>query len=274
MDWIVSQKDIEAEILNIEQSFVDSIVMCNQVISYCQKVLEIYRQEVMEKGFLDETSEIKFFKHHKQTPLSYIIQYSKQLAFELDFQKLAMGMDHQFITKRIEDMNQFLSMHQDFVMYMGLEQDYMDVFYFTRKHKMMHCYGQLHGLRFDPSFSTSHDLLLATITANKGFQEFLHRKLGHLTYRNQGSDAAPSTLHWTASKTALVELVRSLKLSAAINHGNMNFKAMITIFEIFFGIDLGDTNHAASRSKNRSNPTLFLDRLRRVLLDHFRFLDK
>ena len=103
MDWIVSQKDIEAEILKIEQSFVDSIVMCNKIISYCQKVLEIYRQEVMEKGFLDETSEIKFFKQDKQIPLSFIIQYAKQLAFELDFQKIAPGMDHQFIARKIED---------------------------------------------------------------------------------------------------------------------------------------------------------------------------
>ena len=156
---------------------------------------------------------------------------------------------------------------------MGLEQDHMDVYYFTRKHKMTHCYGQLQGLRFDPNFSTSHDLLLATITANKVFQEFLQRKLGHLTCRNQGFNVERSALNWTASKTALVELVRSLKLSGAINNGNMSFKAMITIFEFFFGINLGDTNHAASRSKNRSNPTLFLDRLRQVLLDHFRFLD-
>ncbi|MCB0447477.1 MAG: RteC domain-containing protein [Gelidibacter sp.] len=262
MDWVIPQTIIEEEILQIEQSFISPIMVCHKIIGYCQTILETYRKHVSEKGFSDEATEIRFFKQDKQIPLSYIIQYSKQLAFELEFQNLVLGMDQDFIIKKIEAINTFFSMHQDFGVYMGLELENRDAFYFTRKHKESLHYMHFQEYRFDPEFNTSHDLLLATMTANRRFLGFLQGKQKVLNVNNQGTEVIRTPLQWTGSKASLVELGISLTHSGDINHGNAPKKEIILLLGDILGVDLRDHENTASRLKNRENPTRYLDYLK------------
>lgn len=271
MDWIIPQTTIEDDILKIEQSFINPIIVCHKVIRYSQQILETYREHIWKQDFESETQEIQFFKHHKQTPLSNIIQYSKQLKFELEFQNSVTEMVQDFVVKEIESINLLFSTHKEFLMYTSLECNHMDVFYFTRKHKDTYSYMPLQH-RFDSGFNTSHDLLLATITANRRFLKFLQNKMRFSDSENQ-SLIESIKLHWTGSKAGLTELAVALKHSGVINHGNISLKEIIKIFQQIFGVDLGDYHHTAMRLKNRNNPTKFTDKLHHALAEHFSHLD-
>jgi hypothetical protein len=46
-------------------------------------------------------------------------------------------------------------------------------------------------------------------------------------------------MHWTAAKIDAVELIYALKVSGAINNGNIDIAELVTLFEIIFQLDLG-----------------------------------
>ena len=86
------------------------------------------------------------------------------------------------------------------------------------------------------------------------------------------SGVADLDLHWSRPKIHLIELIYALDAVGAINQGNISIKQLASALEIIFQTDLGDVYGAASRhsfmkAKTRTNPTRFLDELKRALLD-------
>lgn len=65
MDWLRPHEEIESELHQIQQSFLNTIISYNKAISYCQHILEEYRAAVISKGFVNEAAEIQFFKKEK-----------------------------------------------------------------------------------------------------------------------------------------------------------------------------------------------------------------
>ncbi|STC93778.1 RteC protein [Chryseobacterium carnipullorum] len=51
------------------------------------------------------------------------------------------------------------------------------------------------------------------------------------------------TLNWTASKTALIELIYALHSQAVFEGGNIDLKVIAKTFGQTFNIDLGDFYH-------------------------------
>ena len=76
-----------------------------------------------------------------------------------------------------------------------------------------------------------------------------------------------SPLKWTASKTALTELIYALYAQGVFDKGNADIKAIAKVFEQMFDIDLGDFYHTFMELKARKiNRTKFLDSLRDALI--------
>ena len=68
---------------------------------------------------------------------------------------------------------------------------------------------------------------------------------------------------WTDSKNALIELVYALYASGVISHGKIGIRKISLMFQILFGIPLGDLHHAFHRMKTRAGSrTAFLDQLK------------
>jgi len=124
---------------------------------------------------------------------------------------------------------------------------WLDTFYFEADHR----------------FSTSHDYKVAKIIANDLIQVYLEDRLNNINMK-KGSD---NSLKWTASKTALTELIYALYAHGVFNNGNTDVKLIAKAFEDAFNIELGDFYHTFMELKARKiNRTKFLDSLCEALI--------
>ncbi len=114
----------------------------------------------------------------------------------------------------------------------------------------------------DHSFSTIADYKVAKILANDLIQVYLEDQLNNKQYKKVNNK---SLLSWTASKTALTELIYALHSQGAF--GNTDIISITKTFESTFNINLGDFYHTFMELKARKiNRTKFLDSLKESLL--------
>ncbi|MDX1365524.1 MAG: RteC domain-containing protein [Arenibacter latericius] len=262
MNWLLSHEEIESELIQIEQSFLNTIVAYNNAISYCQRILEQYRSKVVSNGFPDEASEIQFFKIEKPFLFGQLLRYIHQLNFELEYAKIAYDANERIIPQKILEVNTYLFNHRNIVLYVELGNDSLDQQYFLRKNKEFNSCSSANGISFDPDFSSSHDVLLANIFGYQGFLQFLQQKLRTVSLN---PDTTIPQIPWTESKVALTELAFALFYSGSIDKGNASLKSIIRFLEQVTGTDLGDYHHTSVRFRNRSQPTKFMNKLTRSL---------
>jgi len=261
MDFILTKAELEGEIQKIEETPQKRIVFCNQVIGFCQKILEDYRKGIRLEVFEEISSEIRFFKDHKQHPQSYLIFYYNLLRYELEFPNQEEGSRRKYILRKIEEINEFFLSQIDFIQYLELEQDHMDEFYFTRKfnHKKFHS-NRIYDR--DPNFSTSHDLLLSELKAQRLFLLFLQSKLLEMDNPPERSTGASLGLLWTGSKTGLIELIYALYSDSAINNGTVELSTITASFEEFFNVKLDNIYKTYFEIKTRKgSKTKYLEEL-------------
>ncbi len=261
MDFLLTKLEFEDKVQKIEQIPQKRIVMCTQVIGFCQKILENYRRGIRLEVFGEISSEIQFFKEHKQHPQSYLIFYHKLLQYELAIPNQDEVSRRKYLLRKIKEINEFLLSQIDFIQYLELEQVYMDEFYFTRKFndKIFHS-NRIYDR--DPEFSTSHDLLLSEIKAKKLFLLFLQSKLSELDHPNERSTEAGLGLLWTGSKTGLIELIYALYSNRAINNGTAELSTITSSFEEFFNVKLDNIYKTYFEIKARKgSKTRYLEEL-------------
>lgn len=267
MKWLLSNQDIENDILNIESSFFNKIERYNAVCNYCSEKLNAYRKLIIQAGFKTEDEEIDFFKNKKSFLLGQYIFYSELLSIALEFPDVIPSTAS--LQRKIEISNHFLAAHADFVLYLTLGKKYMDHFYFLRKNRDTREHKTYNILDFDINFNTSHDILAGNVYAHKHLQKYLHDLLFPTI---EGQHPQP-LLNWTASKVALTELAFGLYYSGAINNGNTPLKSIMEAMEKITGVSLNDYHHTSIRFRNRTTPTKFIDELKESLLKWISKLD-
>jgi len=273
MNFILTKSELEGEIQKIVQAPQKRILIYNMAIGFCQKILEDYRKGIRLEVFEEISTEIRFFKEHKQHPQSYLIFYHNLLRYELELPNREEGLRRKYILRKIEEINEFFLSQIDFVQYVELEQDYMDEFYFTRKFNDKN----FHSIRIydrDPEFSTSHDLLLSELKAQRLFLLFLQSKLLEMDHPSEKSSEESPGLQWTSSKVALTELIYALYHSGTINNGNISLKELVEKLEKIMEIELGDYHHTFLRLRARAEPLKFIEKLRNDLFERMQGLDE
>ena len=140
---------------------------CNNAIVLCRDLLMAYKKEISKKKFNDKDVEIEFFKEIKQAPLSNLVYHFELKSFEIHFPKGSEKVQRRYIQKRLIKLNKFFTVNLDFVQYIEQGETYLDDRYFTREYfKEFNVTHSKYYFR-DPDFSSSHDLLLANLIANK-----------------------------------------------------------------------------------------------------------
>lgn len=249
----IAQRDGEGELKKAEQA----IPLCNEILSQMQAIVE-------KEDFEDPDSEISFFKNVKVIPMSYLIYYSEVKACEL--KKPKAGTDHQirFLEKEIKKINKFFSKNSDFVHYMELGHIYMDYQYFTRNHRNNFPFTPTINYYQYPEFSSSHDMLWAKIQAMYKYIHFIRKSMqeirpGSIPVFNQKKH---QLLLWTASKTALIELIYALYSNRAFNNGAVELSTITSSFEDYFNIKLDNVYKTYTEIKARKgSKTKFLEEL-------------
>lgn len=265
--------EFKNKLYEIESATNDELLRANEGLELCHRTLSELRRTIIDIKFSESASEVNFFKEVKVLPMSHLLFFEQVHCYETFMPRMGRKQQRKYLETKMEEINVFFSVNAIFVNYIRLERTDMDVYYFTRKSKPTYGYTNLHTISFDPKFNTDYDLLLANMMANVKFENFIQTKMDELGLINQMIAKKHMGLKWTGSKVALIELARSLALDGSINNGNISFRAIIKFFEDLFETDLGDYENTASRLRHRSQPTKFTDRLRQVLLNHFRNLN-
>lgn len=248
----------------------------NQIEKYEQALMEI-DQAIREiktligaADLLSVPEEVYFFKELKPLFIAQFIYYSKVLEIEVAKPNAGQHILKEYYEYELQHLKSFVDDYSDFYEYYRRKATYLDEKYFVR-HQFdfkMTINSQLYN--YDAGFTTSHDHLIAQIMANDRLERYLLQSIYHLEgyFFEKFSDKSP--LKWTASKSALVELLYALHGMQCFNGGNIEVSEIARFIEKSFNIDLGNFYKTFHEIKNRkTGRTKFLQALNESLTQHF-----
>lgn len=236
----------------------------NEGIQLCNKTLSVLKEKVEQHDFENVPDEINFFKNHKPVPMSYLIYFTEVRSCELRMPKVGTSYKIEFFQKELKKVNKFFYKNTDFVHYMEQGYCYLDHQFFTRNQRDNFPFTPMTDYYQFPEFSTSQDMLWAKVKAMYRFIHYIREALKKLNVDDAEifEEKNHKVLVWTATKTALIELIYALYSSGALNHGTIDINSIASSFEDFFNIRLDNVYKTYNEIKERkSSRTKFLEEL-------------
>lgn len=269
MNFYKIVSSFEKELTVIEKTEINSTDLSTKIIELCETKLTLLRKQVLLKGFNSQAEEIEFFKHIKPVILSTSLYHKCKLQYHFDLPPIDKSHQKKFILKEINNKKKFLNKHYDLSVYIDSGLTYSDQNYFIRTN--VHTLARLKKYRYvDRDFNTNKDIILAKLIAYKKYKNFLKKEFYRVSgqFNNHKPPDLQNQLEWTASKSALVELIYALHFSNAINNGNCEIKQIAETFESIFNTQIGDIYKVFAEIKQRQkSPTKFLEELTLKLRD-------
>ncbi|MGO2293856.1 MAG: RteC domain-containing protein [Psychroflexus halocasei] len=239
-------------------------------IKACQKLLSIYKKEILSKKFQTIQDEIKFFKETKQIPLTELIYYSEIYSFEIQLPRSDKDSQLESIKRKINKINRFFLYNMDFVRYVNSGATHFDKEYYTRDYPDTFHITTSKFYFQDPEFCTPRDMLLGKNKAFDSLLIYFDQKKFRIT--NGLNDKLNSfkpieKIHWPFSNTDYVEMLYALCSKGLGKQDNQGIKQISRKLEQLFDIEPKDVYKTYHEIKNRKNSrTLFLDELSKSLL--------
>jgi len=254
------QKDLNVRVMVVPEA----LKKAELGIEIASKTLLILRELVEEEDFEDVPQEIHFFKHLKPCPLSYLIYFSEMRTCELRKPKVGASFQTRFYKKELRKINKFFNYHMNFVRYMEEGHTYLDHQFFTRNAQQHFPFNPMSSMYPYPEFSSSHDMLWAKVQAMYRLIHYIRDALQALNPQSEAICLPKKhpLVHWSGSKTALVELIYALYASQNLNHGLSDLSTLVTSFEDFFNVKLNGVYKTYGEIKARKGSrTKFLEEL-------------
>lgn len=266
--------DLETELSEIESTQENILTSTEKKIALCRLILLQMRELVLKENFRNEEDEVCFFKHLKPKVYSKLLVYMS--IFEIEGKKPEfMGSDfmRKYYENELEKLNAFFEANADLVQYLRCGCTSFDVLYFVRGKAQIPVPPSNHYFLVDDQFCTMHDYTFSLIRANEEFCLYLQQQINTLDIFETIGSSDPSvkqiksSLNWTGSKLALVELVYALHYSGMINGGLAGIKDLADMFQTVFNIDLKEYYRAwlVIRQRKKERTTL-LDHMKTTLL--------
>ena len=258
------QEDLKSQIETVTLENPDTISKTSKCLLLVGSVISQLKQFVYEYQFQSTEEEISFFKEQKPVILSQYFYYDK--VFSLKLTEPFSGSDalRLYFHQCLNELQEYVKENTQFYKYCLSNSTHLDDKYFTRTEKL------LSDPNVDAKFSTGYDNVLAKILAYQMMKEYLLMQLQRLD--TDTSDKA-SSLKWTGTKAALIELIYALQSVDAVNNGKADIKQIADSFEHLFNISLGNYyRHFQEIRLRKSGRTNFLDDMREKLtqrLDDF-----
>lgn len=262
-------RDLDDEINELSIEFNDSLALCEKAIGLTIDKIAKLKQVVLKRGFKDIEEEIHFFKHLKPNVLSKLIYYNSIYKIETKKPYGGEKVIETHLNNELFNLKRFFDNNLEFYKYYRTNSTYLDHKYFVRGKYDIKLSLDTYYFESDHSFSTSHDYKVAKIIANDLIQVYLEDNLSNnIRYSTlKSAEKIKSTLVWTASKTALIELIYALHTQGVFGNGTIDIKVIATYFEQTFNVNLGDFYHTFLELRNRkTNRTKFIDTLKEGLL--------
>lgn len=176
-------------------------------------------------------------------------------------------MTEEYLNNELLKIKNFFDNNLEFYKYYRTNSTYLDDKYFVRGKHDIKLSLDTYYFESDHSFSTSHDYKVAKIIANDLIQVYLEDQLYNMNKHLLPKLSSTISVNWTASKTALIELIYALHYQNVFDNSNIDIRLIAKHFENTFNVNLGDFYHTYLELKNRKvNRTKFLDSLRDGLI--------
>lgn len=255
---------LEEKIQELTIEVDNPILLPQEVVGLVIGCLSKLKEFVLKRGFKSTEEEIHFFKRLKPVILAKLIYYNAIYRIETKKPYGNGKAIKKYIDNELTKLKRYFDNNLEFYKYYRTNSTYLDEKYFVRGKYDVKLSLDTYYFETDHNFTTSHDYKVAKIIANDLIQVYLEDQLNNT---NQKKKFERSPLNWTASKTALTELIYALYAQGVFDNGNADIKAIAKVFEQMFNIDLGDFYHTFMELKARKiNPTKFLDSLRDALI--------
>ncbi|MCH5684664.1 RteC domain-containing protein [Niabella sp. W65] len=255
---------LDEQINELKLEIENPIILAQELIELLLNYLGELKKYVSERGFKSIEEEIHFFKRLKPVILAKLIYYNAIYKIETKKPYGNGKAIKKYIDNELSKLKRYFDNNLEFYKYYRTNSTYLDEKYFVRGRYDVKLSLDTYYFETDHNFTTSHDYKVAKIIANDLIQVYLEDQLNNT---NQKKKFERSPLNWTASKTALTELIYALYAQGVFDNGNADIKAIAKVFEQMFNIDLGDFYHTFMELKARKiNPTKFLDSLRDALI--------
>lgn len=253
---------LETAIQELEIETDCPIKRIEAVIQLILQSLADLKEFVLKHDFKNMEEEIHFFKYQKPVIVSKLIYYNAIYKIETR-RPYGNKRTKKYFTKELKKLKRFFENNLDFYKYYRSNNSFVDEKIFVRGKHDIRLWLDTFYFEADHLFSTSHDYKVAKIIANDLIQVYLEDKLNNINVKK----VSDNSLKWTASKTALIELIYGLYSQGVFSNGNADIKVIAKTFEGTFNIDLGDFYHTFLELKSRKiNKTKFLDSVRDTLI--------
>lgn len=260
---ILSQFETELNLIQVEVD--DVLKQAEMSIQLCLSTIDKVRKTLLEHGCANEKEEAFFFKHIKPQFVSRLIYYVNIYNIETHRPNGLIKIRKKYFQLELNKIKNYFDDNLDFYRYYRTGSTYLDHKYFVRRKHDIRLNLDAYVYEIDPDFSTTHDFKISTILANDLLQVYLENEINKVDFqpvKKEPDLIHKDTLHWTASKVSLIELMYSLHQSGVFNNGQSDIKAIATCFENIFNVDLGNYYRTYLELKIRQDRTKFLDSLR------------
>ena len=265
IDEVIYEKiDVDSCTISIEISL--------EIVEFMQKSLENLRDYIINHPFESKDEEIHFFKYVKPEVLGRLLYFTDIYNVEMRMPNGSNDVLKKYFEDRLYELTEYFEGNLDFYQYYRSKATHLDTHYFVRGHMDFKLCPNCMPYDRDPDFSTCYDHKAAQILANDMLFVHQREKLQSLDKQSaieQSRIYLPENpFHWTATKTAAIELGYAIYAAGVLNNGCADIKEIMTFMEASFKIDLGDYYRTYITIKERKKDrTSFLNKLIRCLLN-------
>ena len=263
--------NFDLAITDVKKLNISKLSKVEKSIKIARDCLFQLRLEMRNMDSISPRDEIHFFKKQKPKIHGRLFFYLELNNFLINYPESGISEQQIYIKEHIAIMKAKKGEIFEFAKYCRLNATKYDHIYFLREDPQLDLF-MIRNLE-DPEFSTSHDKLASKIVTYNLLMKFYASELELLNPKKEDvvikevKPAILQKLRWTASKTALAELVISLHLMKAIADGDIELNKLVAAVELIFDIKLGNIHKIFDQIRDREkDPTKFLDSLKNALI--------
>lgn len=278
MDQFVKslQSELDIVLTKIGSDDSDILTKAGECINLLEKTFEDLKKFIKTYKFKNETEEIRFFKEIKPRLFSNLIFYRKVYNLELSRPKGDNKVRQDFLRQEMHNINAYFQRNTDMYFYHRTGCCHLDKDFFLRGKASVHLMQESFYFERDPDFSTLCDFKVAKILANELLETYLMEEIAKLdgfVPRSCKDIFSTPPLIWNGPKIDLIEIIYAIHETGYVSYGSKSFKLLVSAFEKLFSIDLGNISRAQYDLRQRDNPTKFLDKLKKILINKLNSYD-
>lgn len=263
--------ELEADLKRIVLTSESMLNTAKSAIKRCRIALVELRWIVVNEGFRDTPSEIRFFKEIKPVAYSSLLFY--QAVFEIESFRTKYDSERikRYMKVKLDEIQIFMEENASSVQYYNCGFTYLDSLYFVRERDEIPV--ELRGSQYlmDEQFNTWQDYTFSVLRANDLLVEYLTREINRMDNQDQHNHLQQfSQFNWTGAKIELVELIYALFFSRVINNGKTTIKELAGLFCRIFNLDVEKDiyRYYTEIQQRKIDQTKFMEHLKSVLQHH------